>query len=773
MAHREPGDFADFLVAEVVLKFELQHFLLPRREGCHDPKKKTARLRLLYTLVRRGIVAFIFFEQFFIEIGHALFLSANVEGAVAADGKKPLGRGVIELAALAPLQLDKSFLHHIASPVAIAEDAGRILQQWQFEPAKKRRQVVIGWDWFGHAHKLFPGSNPPTAELLNQISQTTFNFRRSSAVCALLFPPAPNKNKGMKLHACFRRAGRLGLLPLVILSLHSAQAGSATWNAAPTSGSWGLATNWTPATVPSTTEDTATFQAATITTIIDVNLNVGSIVFDPGASAYTLNRSNPYQFTMSGTGVVNNSGIMQTINVPAVPQFVGDEESENLWTIAGSASAGNLVQYSVFGSSCADGKTDKSGVLDFVDTTTAGSATFVIYPGGRSNQCLGYPGRVSFSNSSSAEDATFICNGAGRGDAQSAFLFFVDNATAANATIVNNGGTVKRAGGGLVYFYDQSSAGNATITSNGGSVAEASGSRIAFIGAATAGNATLIANGGRGEGAQISFTPYLSGTPNGGTARIEVFGNGQLDNSGDAADLTIGSLEGDGLVFIGGNKLTIGSNNLSTTFSGVTQDGGNYGGVGGSLTKTGTGKLTLTGANTYTGGTAIDGGTLSVNNATGSGLGSGPLQVTTGTLGGSGIISGAVTVGTGSGEGAFLAPAAGTTKQANLTMQSGLIFNADATYTYTFKAKKKQTRTDKVVANGVTINGATFAFQGTAQSALKQGLVLTAISNTAATPIAGTFANLPDGAILTVNGNNFQASYEGGDGNDLTLTVVP
>ena len=25
---------------------------------------------------------------------------------------------------------------------------------------------------------------------------------------------------------------------------------------------------------------------------------------------------------------------------------------------------------------------------------------------------------------------------------------------------------------------------------------------------------------------------------------------------------------------------------------------------------------------------------------------------------------------------------------------------------------------------------------------------------------------------MTINGNNFQANYEGGDGNDLTLTVV-
>jgi hypothetical protein len=79
-----------------------------------------------------------------------------------------------------------------------------------------------------------------------------------------------------------------------------------------------------------------------------------------------------------------------------------------------------------------------------------------------------------------------------------------------------------------------------------------------------------------------------------------------------------------------------------------------------------------------------------------------------------------------------------------------------------------------VVANGVTINsGATFNLSGTAQGTLTQGTVLTAIKNTAATPISGSFSNLPDGAIVNVNGNNFQASYEGGDGNDLTLTVVP
>ena len=40
-------------------------------------------------------------------------------------------------------------------------------------------------------------------------------------------------------------------------------------------------------------------------------------------------------------------------------------------------------------------------------------------------------------------------------------------------------------------------------------------------------------------------------------------------------------------------------------------------------------------------------------------------------------------------------------------------------------------------------------------------------------PIIGTFMNLPDGGTITAGSNTFQANYEGGDGNDLTLTVVP
>jgi len=39
--------------------------------------------------------------------------------------------------------------------------------------------------------------------------------------------------------------------------------------------------------------------------------------------------------------------------------------------------------------------------------------------------------------------------------------------------------------------------------------------------------------------------------------------------------------------------------------------------------------------------------------------------------------------------------------------------------------------------------------------------------------IVGTLSNVADGSSFTAGNNAFQANYEGGDGNDLTLTVVP
>jgi autotransporter-associated beta strand protein len=105
--------------------------------------------------------------------------------------------------------------------------------------------------------------------------------------------------------------------------------------------------------------------------------------------------------------------------------------------------------------------------------------------------------------------------------------------------------------------------------------------------------------------------------------------------------VTIGSLEGNEFsnVFLGANNLTVGSNNLSTTFSGVIQDGGFEGGTGGSLTKIGSGTLILSGANTYTGNTNVNRGVLLVDGS----ITSNTFVNHGGTLAGTGTINGNVT----------------------------------------------------------------------------------------------------------------------------------
>src|SRR5439155_3899334 len=158
-------------------------------------------------------------------------------------------------------------------------------------------------------------------------------------------------------------------------------------------------------------------------------------------------------------------------------------------------------------------------------------------------------------------------------------------------------------------------------------------------------------------------------------------------------------------------------------------------GTGGSLTKIGTGKLVLNNSNTYTGGTTINGGKLVVNNASGSGTGTGAMQVNAGTLGSTGIIAGAVTVGAGSGPGAIVSPGNGP---GTLTIMKALKFKADATYM--FQLNSNTAKGDEIVAKGVTINsGAQFSFTDTGSGTLTPGIVFTVIDNTSANPIASTF----------------------------------
>ncbi len=78
---------------------------------------------------------------------------------------------------------------------------------------------------------------------------------------------------------------------------------------------------------------------------------------------------------------------------------------------------------------------------------------------------------------------------------------------------------------------------------------------------------------------------------------------------------------------------------------------------------------------------------------------------------------------------------------------------------------------DQIKAGSVSLLG-TLHVSLVSGWSIKQGDTFTIVDNTGTLPVGGTFAALPEGAELTVNGLTFKISYVGGDGNDVVLTAL-
>ena len=174
-----------------------------------------------------------------------------------------------------------------------------------------------------------------------------------------------------------------------------------------------------------------------------------------------------------------------------------------------------------------------------------------------------------------------------------------------------------------------------------------------------------------------------------------------LNNRNGDLTIQLGALIGGANVTLQGassaskpTTYVIGGRNLDTTFAGKITEV--IPARTAAITKVGTGSFTLTSANTHTGPTLINGGTLFVNNTTGSGTGTNYVAVNdSGTLGGTGFIFGPVT----NFAGGTISP--GSNGVGQLTLKSNLFLSAGSAVNFDVG-----TTSDKlVVSNSLVLNG--------------------------------------------------------------------
>jgi autotransporter-associated beta strand protein len=260
----------------------------------------------------------------------------------------------------------------------------------------------------------------------------------------------------------------------------------------------------------------------------------------------------------------------------------------------------------------------------------------------------------------------------------------------------------------------------------------------------------IIGDGLGGTNADVVRLLNLNQIDN--TAHVTISSSGLWDLNGhlDGVD----ALTGTGNITLGafGGDLYPGINGASSTFDGLIS-----GSAG--IQKYSIGTFTMTANNTYTAVSSIQDGGLVIN-------GNQPQSAVSisagGTLGGSGTVGEIVCAGT-------LSPGTspGILTSSNLTFSSGGIYQVQLT------GPVAGTGYDQMNVHGTNnLANASLQVVPAFSAPVGIGTQLTIINNDLADPITGTFNGLPNGAVFSAGFFKFQINYNGGDGNDVVLTVV-
>ncbi len=372
-------------------------------------------------------------------------------------------------------------------------------------------------------------------------------------------------------------------------------------------------------------------------TLTGIVSGTGGLTKD-GAGTLTLGGANTYTGTTTindGTLIVNTPNAISDSGAVILADTVAAALTLNTSQTVGSLSGGGVSGGNV------NLAANTLTVGDASNTTFAGvlSGTGSLVKQGSGSLTLG--GINTYTGSTTVSAGVLILDGA-NAISDSGAVILTD--TVAAALTLNTNQTIGSLSGG------GASGGNVDLGANTLTVGDASDTTFAGV---LSGTGSLVKQGS--GSLTLSGTNTYTGSTHVNAGTVTLDGGAAIADTGEivladtvgatltlSANETIGSLSGGGgsggNVNLGANTLTVGDSN-DTTYSGVVSGTG-------SLTKQGTGQLTLQAANTYSGATTVNGGTLGIGHN--GALGTGSLTIGNGTtihgVGADRVIANPVTV---------------------------------------------------------------------------------------------------------------------------------